>query len=1018
MSTNRIQTFVCSLAAAGVLALPLVLAGQPLPMGPEIPAHLPGVGSNHDPSVAFGPDGGFVALWTADADGGPFSSGLVRAFSPAGQPLRAEPATLIPDRDGTVASPRITSFGSGRFLAVWAWLGGASSGVVAARFLDASGAPDGAPFEIGTGVDLSFSIAVAPLPSERFVAVWRTPSGGIVARRLDAAGRPLGSEILVTDQGAEPSVAALPNGGFVVAWQRSVASSALNGVFYRIFQPDGLPAAAEVRAHTPAPATRTRPQVSADAAGRFVIGWTEGLPPHGGRIVARRFAANGSPLEPEITVRTLPAGTSFRGDDVAVRPDGSFLVLWTEESVLARIYDANGDPVDGAFPVTDTPDGSGDSGGEAVADADGWVVSWSAFGDRVRLRRLVSTCRNGVPGFCLNEGRYRVEVFWETATQGTGHPIFLSGDTGAFWFFEPNNVELVVKVLDGGAVNGKVWVFYGVLTDVEFELAVTDRITGERRTYQNPGGRMASRADTEAFSAFSGGPFPDEVPPIQPLFTPRPLAAGPQIPLLDPGASPGNQPWVAVGADGSFAAIWQSLERFDWIVSGIATARVFSAAGAPVGFASRLSEEAQDKIVVAPQIVPLLSGDWLALWGNEFSSLPSGLAVGDGGTLSGRLLDASGQPAGSELLLLPSSSGVIATHPAGGALVAWAEGVSGPVKVQRFVSGAPAGPEILVTGSGSHPALSALPDGGFAVVWERYIDGFSASQIFARVFRPDGTPAGPEAAISPVGTFHTQASVSASSGGIRIAWTRWGPEGAVLFVRALGPAGQPLGVPLEVQTVPANGTIRNPSMALRPDGSFLVLWSQIVRPAPESGQIGEIADTLARVYRSDGTPAGAPFRVHDETGSTQNAGNAAATADGWLVSWEHASDLAPALYARRLASTCGAGVLGLCLNGGRFRAEASWRIPATGEHGTASPVVLTSGLTSDSGTFWFFSPENTELIVKVLDGRGVNGHFWVFYGSLTDVEFDLTITDTSTGQQRTYHNHAGTMASRADTNAF
>jgi len=57
-------------------------------------------------------------------------------------------------------------------------------------------------------------------------------------------------------------------------------------------------------------------------------------------------------------------------------------------------------------------------------------------------------------------------------------------------------------------------------------------------------------------------------------------------------------------------------------------------------------------------------------------------------------------------------------------------------------------------------------------------------------------------------------------------------------------------------------------------------------------------------------------------------------------------------------------------------------------------------------------------VVKVLDGRALNDHFWLFYGSLTNVEFDLTVTDTVTGQERTYHNPAGTMASRADTEAF
>jgi hypothetical protein len=75
-------------------------------------------------------------------------------------------------------------------------------------------------------------------------------------------------------------------------------------------------------------------------------------------------------------------------------------------------------------------------------------------------------------------------------------------------------------------------------------------------------------------------------------------------------------------------------------------------------------------------------------------------------------------------------------------------------------------------------------------------------------------------------------------------------------------------------------------------------------------------------------------------------------------------------------------------------------------------------LTEDSGSFWFFSPNNLELMVKVLDGRFVNGHFWVFYGALSDVAYEITVTDTTTGQVRVYANAQGTVASRADTSAF
>jgi hypothetical protein len=104
----------------------------------------------------------------------------------------------------------------------------------------------------------------------------------------------------------------------------------------------------------------------------------------------------------------------------------------------------------------------------------------------------------------------------------------------------------------------------------------------------------------------------------------------------------------------------------------------------------------------------------------------------------------------------------------------------------------------------------------------------------------------------------------------------------------------------------------------------------------------------------------------------------------------------------------------LCLGNGRFSVQVAWRDP---RHGTTGNGVA-APLTDDTGAFWFFAPENLELMVKVLDGRPVNGHFWVFFGSLSDVEYTLAVTDLATGAMRTYHNPPFTLASRADTSAF
>jgi len=57
-------------------------------------------------------------------------------------------------------------------------------------------------------------------------------------------------------------------------------------------------------------------------------------------------------------------------------------------------------------------------------------------------------------------------------------------------------------------------------------------------------------------------------------------------------------------------------------------------------------------------------------------------------------------------------------------------------------------------------------------------------------------------------------------------------------------------------------------------------------------------------------------------------------------------------------------------------------------------------------------------VVKVLDGRPVNGRFWVFYGALSDVEYQITVTDTRNDVSRVYHNDPGNICGQADTGAF
>ena len=58
------------------------------------------------------------------------------------------------------------------------------------------------------------------------------------------------------------------------------------------------------------------------------------------------------------------------------------------------------------------------------------------------------------------------------------------------------------------------------------------------------------------------------------------------------------------------------------------------------------------------------------------------------------------------------------------------------------------------------------------------------------------------------------------------------------------------------------------------------------------------------------------------------------------------------------------------------------------------------------------------LILLVVVFICVLPFYWFFAGALTDVEYAITVTDTATGNLRSYFNPGGVLASLADTAAF
>jgi len=168
------------------------------------------------------------------------------------------------------------------------------------------------------------------------------------------------------------------------------------------------------------------------------------------------------------------------------------------------------------------------------------------------------------------------------------------------------------------------------------------------------------------------------------------------------------------------------------------------------------------------------------------------------------------------------------------------------------------------------------------------------------------------------------------------------------------------------------------------------------------------------LWKTDGTSAGTELAQDlRPLGESSNPGQPVAAGGHLFFSADDG------LWGRELwalplgAAVCQPSDASLCLNGGRFRVEARWQ-DFSGNYGMGHAVALTP----DTGYFWFFDPKNVETILKVLDGQGVNQHYWVFYGGLSNLEYELTVTDTRTGLARRYFNLPGQFASVGDTQGF
>src|SRR5262245_12042493 len=299
------------------------------------------------------PDGRFVVVWTYDT-GSYYVRDEIAAqiFNPdgtkSGPEFLVNTEFLLEQTD-----PKIATLADGRFVVTWRDVpyepGDDPSVSVKAQIFNADGTPSGTEFLVNTTtLNTQENAEVVGLSDGRFVVVWQdySATGGdhlsydVRGQVFNADGSKAGDEIFVntTTAGEQyyPTIAALTDGGFAVAWWHNNQTTWPweAKVFVQIFNEDGTKRGDEFAANASDTGGQHTPAMAALPNGQFVVVWAGGTPAGmgtGSDILAQVFNADGSKDGDKLLVNTTV--TDMQGwPSVAALGDGRFVVSWDDSS--------------------------------------------------------------------------------------------------------------------------------------------------------------------------------------------------------------------------------------------------------------------------------------------------------------------------------------------------------------------------------------------------------------------------------------------------------------------------------------------------------------------------------------------------------------------------------------------------------------------------------------------------------------------------------------------------------------
>ncbi len=360
------------------------------------------------------------------------TNGTMTLSPTAGPEQRVNTTTLEEQRFSDIAATP-----TGEFVIVWQSKNqdGDSEGIFGQRF-SAAGQKVGPEFRINQyNADAQFDPAVDINDAGEFVVSW-TSAGqdgdgdGVFVRKYAADGTPLSDDILVnsstTGTQENSDVVIDDAGNFVVAWQGDGAGGSGDDIWIQRFDTNGVAIGGETLVNAAA-GNQVNPTIGIDSVGNFIVAW-EGPDATGKGIFARRYDSNGDPIGGQFLVNTLEEGGNETRPGVSMNSAGRFVIVWQSDQnnrVLGSYFANDGSVIRDQFEVT-----SGVTtipiATVALSNNNEFVVAWESSdfdGIGLSAQRFDATGNPLAQEFSVNTSTASDQTNSAAAIDGNGNPI-------------------------------------------------------------------------------------------------------------------------------------------------------------------------------------------------------------------------------------------------------------------------------------------------------------------------------------------------------------------------------------------------------------------------------------------------------------------------------------------------------------------------------------------------------------------------------------------------------------------